>query len=58
MVLSAHRGPLISVTASACETVKSMSVCKHLLNHLLHKHSDVGYNEDHVDFEKTGLERE
>lgn len=55
MVFSAHQGPLISVTASACKAVKGMSVCKHLLDQLLQKHSDVGYNKGHTDFEETGL---
>lgn len=58
MVFSAHRGRLISVTASACKAVKIMSVCKHLLDQLLHKHSDVGYNKDHADYEETDLEQE
>lgn len=39
MVFSAHQGPLISVTASACKAVKGMSVCKHLLDHCVCKNT-------------------
>lgn len=50
--------PTYYVTASACKAFKSMSVDKNLLDHLLYKHSDVGYNTDHTDFQETGLKWE